>query len=151
MGLASCYSIYKNLPDAKICILCERGGDNVYFGWADKFGAKLIQYGNSEKSTMELACEQFEVGSVIITPDVMAVRPYMENSIGPSDAVADEFTTFVSYAKGCGSFVCGDEWATECPFLKATKQFSKDGINSTEIKILKMWEQVGIIYTMIGV
>lgn len=131
MAFASCYSIYKNLPDAKICIQCERGTDGEFFKWADKFNAKLRYYKKND--------------GFLIKPYVMAIRHYYEN-FGPSDVKADEFTTLVSYENGCGKY----EVADKVPFKFATKRFYKHGINSNELKILKMWEKIDVIYTFIA-
>lgn len=141
MAFAFCYSMYKNLPDAKIILRCERVTD-MFFRWSDKFGVKVLHYLKTDKLPQ---CE----ANLVFPPHVMAVRPYMAEAIGPADAKSNEFTTFASYDGGCGGFVF-EEGSEVYPLRRATRRFVGEGISSTEFKILKMWEQVDILYTMVG-
>jgi len=138
MAFASWYSIFKNLPDAKVQILCDRTGlPEVLFNWTNKCKVPIYHV---NKSDLEVE------NSFNITPDVMAVSTYEPEMLGPGPARSDENFTFVSYLDGCGKFVFS-EWIDSIrnPFGVTNNLYSND-LKLNEYRILKLWEKCNKTY-----
>lgn len=145
MTFASWYSIYKNLPDAEVKLVCHRiPSTHQLFHWPDKCSVKHIFWGGT--------IEDYPVpeNSLVITPEVMAVSHYDVNKLGPIDVKSEENFTFVSYFNGCGKFVM-NEWINKTynPFGVTDRLFTDD-ISLNEYRVLKMWEKAKTLHTVVG-
>lgn len=144
MTFSCWYSIKKNLPDSKFHISCLRTKNiGPFFMWARKFKIPFFQHSDKNKDLQELfACNN----AFIISPGMMAIYGFIEDSLGPSDVKDDEKTTFVSYLNGCGRFTMS-EWVDRMsnPFSFVDKLYSDD-LSLNEYKVLKLWEQCALTY-----
>ncbi|RDJ35318.1 MAG: hypothetical protein DWQ19_10920 [Crenarchaeota archaeon] len=138
MSFASWYSIYKNLPDAKVRILCKRTQFvSDFFKWTFKCKVPFIQYTDHYV---------FRENELKITPDVMAIDIYDKDALGPIDVRLEEKSTFITYLHGCGNFVL-TEWIDTFrnPF-GMTGRFFSNNLTVNEYRVLKLWEKCHKIY-----
>ncbi len=154
MTFSSWYSIFKNLPDAKVKIICKRTDiKETLFNWTRKCNVPFMQYSADDRLFTEVARDLgiFEPNEEFmeILPNVMAVSHYNEFSLGPVDCQSDNNSTFVRYLK-CGKFV-DYEWinTNKNPFGNTKKLFSDD-LMLNEYRILKMWDKCHNTYTAIA-
>lgn len=150
MSLASWYSIRKNLPDAKVAVAVTRGlHGSELFQWPWRFGVDFFQHSN-KLNPMEVAKKRglFEdtVMQMQFEPDVMAVRAFDPEWIGPYSVKEDCFATFVTYREGCGAFV-PSKWINrkEHPFVGATQAFAKGDLTVNEKRVFEIWEKLGLL------
>lgn len=133
-AFASWYSIFKNLPDAKVKVCCELPADPEYqlFNWPARCKVDFSFHYKKDDHYLE------------INPNIMAVYQYDENNLGPIDAKINEQCTFVDYSKGCGLFTL-EKFKDYCPFELAMKLFSND-MSLNEYRILKIWDKANKTY-----
>jgi hypothetical protein len=150
MSFVSWYSIYKNLPDAKVIIACKRGQCNYQFGgWTRRCNVEFFQHPD-DTDPHESAINKKIIFSQdvvqVISPDVMVLDRYIGEKIVSSKS--SELATFVSYLEGCGGFVLS-EWIdkSEVPFGERAKRFIQKKITVNESRIIKLWERAYKAYT----
>lgn len=150
MSLASWYSIRKNLPDAKVTVGVTRGlHGSELFAWPWRFGVDFFQHSN-KYNVMEVARSRgfFEdsIMQIKIDPDVMAVRSFNSEWVGPYSVKEDCFATFVSYREGCGAFV-PSKWINrrDNPFTGAMKAFAKGDLTVNEKRVFEIWEKLSLL------
>ena len=146
MTFASWYSISVNLPDANVAIACVRSVQkHLLFEWPNRCGVDFFQYQKgSDPAEIAFSRKYLTTNSpLIVTPDVMAVREYDGNNVGPIDVKENNRATFVYYHEGCGRFVVS-EWIdrTRTPFEGATKRFGSHAMSINEIAVFKLWERM---------
>lgn len=127
MTKVSVFSIQQHLPDANISINCKRNICKYQlFDWTRKLNIRFTYNENKQKECL------------IITPDVMAIRTFIDKKIFL--AKEEEICTFVTYKEGCGNFVMS-EWidSIEAPFAVA-KEFVNNSLSVNEAKILQFWK-----------
>lgn len=149
MSFAAWYSIRKNLPDANVVIICERGmALRPMFTWTYKCNVPVVQYGKDFNKQKLL--EQFTGEILEISPTTMAVRDYDEERSGPVKVQSEESTTFVDYSDGCGKFVVL-KWINRFrgPFKSAVRRYDNGQLTMNELKVLKMWESCFAFYVVI--
>jgi hypothetical protein len=141
MAFASWYSIYKNLPDAQVKILCGKSSylDQVLFGWTAKFQVDFrfsFLGGSFGGCDLEIPC------------DTMAVREW----IGPEilDCKSKDVATFCTYRDSCGDFVMAEWINSIVPPFAETDSFKKDGMTVNEFKILELWRKALSVYVAMG-
>ena len=138
MSFASWFSIYKNLPDAQVGVFCKRSDLSAsLFYWPLRYKIPFIKYSNEFT---------IPVGSMVITPDVLAVGVYNEDAIGPVDVKNEENFTFVSYLEGCGEFVL-NQWIdiSRNPF-NITGRLYSNNLSVNEYRVFKLWEKCHRFY-----
>lgn len=150
MTLASWYSIQKNLPDAKVIVAVTRGlHGSELFTWPWRFGAIFFQHSNKLDPVKIAESRGFLEGTIMqikIEPDVMAVRPFDPEWVGPYSVKEDCFATFVSYREGCGTFV-PSKWINrkERPFVGATRAFARGDLTVNEKRVFEVWDKLGLL------
>lgn len=135
-SFAAWYSIQIFLPDSELVILSKRGFDSYpLFRWIYRTNVKLLYSNNYEFKGKE---------TITIPATTMAVREH-EGNLGPVSCKSEEFSTFVDYSDGCGSFVI-DDWIDkiEPPFDNAFERFYKLELTLNEFKILKLWQKMHV-------
>ena len=143
MALSSWYSISKNLPDAKVVVACKRKSLSAYcFGWAYKLKVKMVFYNDV------IDWKPTEEKFIKISDRTLAIRTYDENDLGPVDVKSDQLSTFVEITEGCGNFVAS-EWIhrNRGPFQNAVDNFSTLDMSANESKVLRLWQQLYVIYS----
>ena len=125
MAFSCWFSIKKNIPDAKIILICEVG--NIVFRWPYKCGLKTIYY--NDYPTLP-------IGAIEIAPSVAALRPFIVDNAGPVDVKTDLLATFVDYSHGCGQLKF--EEMPRAPFGINIKNVDAS-IN--EIKLFRLWQE----------
>ena len=147
MSLASWYSIRQNLPDAKVIVTVTRGlHGSELFTWPWRVNANFFQR-NSKVDAVEAAKKKGLLGDykmcLKIEPDVMAVRTFDPDWIGPYPVSEDCFATFVTYREGCGGFVLS-RWInrTDPPFTNASQVFATDKLTVNEKRVFEIWEKL---------
>lgn len=152
MTLASWYSIRKNLPDAKVAIAVTRGLHSaMLYEWVYRSRAEFFQH-SSEVDPLKVAVERKMLDEdpkllLKMEPDVIAVRPFDADWIGPFDVKESDCpATLVSYLQGCGKFVLS-EWIhkKERPFEMALRRFGTNSITVNEKKVFEIWERVNAL------
>lgn len=141
MAFASWYSIYKNLPDALVKILCKRvPSRDELFTWTRRTPVQFQQVQNVDLTNYS---DWF-----VIDPTTVAVSDYSGN-LGPVEATSEEEATFATYLKGCGKFVL-NEWINrlESP-LEISDKFYSDQMSLNEYRIFKMWDRSYKTYTIL--
>lgn len=139
MSFAAWYSFNKNLPDAKIAVNLEKGTPNNFMMWCWKMKVPFSQ------STDKFKClENKEI--MVLKPEIMAVRAFDPERIGPSKVKLNEFTTFVDYSDGVGSFVTSEWIDKEAPFGNG-RRFGKHA-TVVENKILSLWDKCRELYSV---
>lgn len=135
MAFAAWYSINKNLPDAEVTLVVNRG-PTVYFNWANKCQVPIIRKNKATK----LVCND-----LVLPPYIAAVRN--EEEIGPISSKSNNYATIVNYEEGCGSFVTSD-WINrnDVPFRKAMKRFTTETMTVNEVAILSLWDRLDSVY-----
>lgn len=132
MSFASWYSITKNLPDAKVRMVCKRSGTPLQmFRWTRKVRVPFIQSSIEPQPTSD---------DLWITPDVMAVSTYDAENLGPVSVKENVVFTFASYLKGCGKFVLGEWINKRCPFQMSQRFYATD-LTLNEYRVLRLWEK----------
>ena len=132
MTFASWYSIAKNLPDAKVKILCSRTiCKHQIFNWPSRC---KVDFSFTKKP------EDAEYLS--ITPDVMAVGEYDKDHLGPINCKLLETSTLVSYKEGCGQVLPDFK---RCPFSE-TDRFFTENLTFNEYRIFKIWDKANTTY-----
>jgi len=151
MTFASWYSIQKNLPDANVVIACERSvQETEFFHWTGRCKVKFFQF-QKDLSPISIASNRKLIRDdkpLEIEPHVMAAREYDYLEVGPDDVRSNTSSTFIFYNEGCGKFVVS-EWIDRLdnPFNSAIKRFGTSSMSINEIAVLKMWEQMNVIYS----
>ena len=133
MSFASWYSINRNLPDARVILICERG--DIVFRWPYKCGLKTIYY-----TIHPVIPDAFE-----ISPFVVALRSFM-NPFGPVDVKSNQAATLVDYSNGCGELLFKE--GMSAPFT-ITKEIRNAEMTLNEIKLLKLWENCEKTYKIL--
>ena len=149
MAFASWYSIKKSLPDAHVLMICDlQPVTRDLFNWTHRCKVRLI------RQKLDIDLEKFAEEKmkglekkVIISPYVMAIREYNEDSFGPVPARSEQFTTLVDCEDGCGKFVAS-KWIDRLspPFLHV-KSLRSDDLTVNETKVFKVWESCNWLYT----
>ena len=125
-------ALNKNLPDAKVVFICERS--DFILSWPYKVGVKVIYY--TKKPVIDSV-------DLEITPNILAVRPYMFDNLGPVSVKSDLLTTFVDCLEGCGRLK-----------IKGRKSFPSDPakyqseLSANELQVIKLLESCESIYTI---
>lgn len=143
LAMASWYSVHMNIPDAFVEIECLKTNNKVVlFGWARKLKIPF-RYASVRR---DLKLKEGEL--ISITPDIMAVNEFMEDSLGPSDVKGSDRTTFVKISDGVGRFKLSS-WidSSRAPFVSATSRLWNEDVSVNELKVLKLWERVGRYYS----
>jgi hypothetical protein len=136
------------LPDAMVYLSLDKGNrpNRQLFSWIHKVGdnIKLLKDDISSKMIY------MDCGTLMIRELTEAQVEKIDTEIPISEAKDDQYTPFVSYRKGCGSFV-ESEWidTMECPFSSADR-FMTHYANANEIRILKLWKQMSTIYATVS-
>ena len=136
MAFASWYSIYKNLPDAKVKIFCDKSIMTIeqeLFIWTSKV---QVEFTHKKSITdLEIPC------------DTMAIRDW----IGPEicDAKSNDISTFCTYRQSCGNFVMSEWINSSSPPFTNTEHFKKEEMTVNEFKILELWRKALSVYVAI--
>ena len=144
MSFALWYSINKNIPDATVAVYMERGNPSDFMVWCWKMKVPFSQ--NSKK----FKCLEKKQKIIELDPNVMAIKSFNLEKTGPSLIKNNEFTTFVDYSEGCGTFILS-KWIDKCgkpPFEKAVKRYGKQA-TVTEKKVLMLWDKCRSLYALI--
>jgi hypothetical protein len=167
MSFASWYSFSKIIPDATVVVVVTtKSKDRLPFSWTRQLNVPVIYSAHDDwrlKGAEALARLQRSGTLLVVKPDVVAVRDLNDEAIevlnsSPmqniggmlvADASSDELACFVSYRSGWGKFVVADWIHNEAPFAYVGK-FSKDSPNANEVRIAKLWRQLGPIYTAVS-
>lgn len=138
MSFFTWYSIQKNLPDAKVLILCKR---NVYkqslFNWTYKYKVPIFQISSNFNDYSKIGADD-SFHKIELTCEQAAINTFDEKNLGLDEE--KEFCTFFNYFNKCGSFK-GQNWvdSLNSPFKKHN-EFITDDISLNEFKILKLWK-----------
>lgn len=142
MAYASYFSIRWHLPDAEVGIMCQRGiYEHKLFDWTRQLKVFFRFYSGELKVNKDNDL-------VIIKPDVMAVREYLPNSLGPVPAKENNICTFITYFDGCGKFVM-DKWINRIDDPFRNSFYSDEGMTVNELKILQLWDRMKNCFRLI--
>lgn len=142
------YSLKRFLPDCSVYINRMAFSPTSYFTWIPKMGAK---------NSKDLGRNPFiSIDSTILMlrpiEDEIAIKIKESGSVNEfcSEAKDDKFTSFISFASGCGNFVT-TEWINrnDYPFLYA-EVFMTTGACVNEIEIIKLWKRANQIYSFLS-
>lgn len=148
-AFACWYSVSKMLPDANVSLFYPHVSmKEQVLGWMHRCRVPLFKSKVLPENTMildhctivarELNDKNVELLNNNLLDDML------------SEAKDEKITPFVSYRNGCGNFVASDWINTkECPFSIADK-FMIHTATANEIKVLKLWKQLSIIYASIS-
>lgn len=151
------YSINKNLPDAKVFVMCNRNLMQYedLFAWTKKCNIPLKFCKSADLDTnINLAMQSFVSKPVlVVNPDSVCVRDFDEANINQEcfkeiNKLDDKFACdckeerpccFVTYSKGWGNFNTLS-WInkTKVPFFSGI-HFNKGILTSNEIRIGQLW------------
>jgi len=154
MAFCCWYSFSKMLPDAEFKLAINRATkiDRPLFSWANKVGIKNYTKVENNKKTIFLDCATIMVREL---NDVF-LNVFEKSNTGSlpeeliSTAQQDAYVPFVEYRSGCGNFFMA-EWIdiAECPFNWADKFMTAEA-TVNEIKILRLWKQMGPLYATLS-
>lgn len=154
MAFACWYSISKMMPDAEVRLSVTKVSkiDRPLFAWANKVGIKHYNKDDLNKKTIFLDCAIIMVRELndnfLNALDINTESSVPEELI--STAHQDGYVPFVEYRSGCGNFFMA-EWIdiAECPFSWADKFMTAEA-TVNEIKVLKLWKQMGPLYATLS-
>jgi hypothetical protein len=141
MSFISWFSIKKYLPDAEICVQCDRNKfvNCSLFEWVKKLN---VDFSYSRLQSPLL-------GFIEIPCDVMAIGEW-DNKLNIIDAKSNDISAFCTYRNGCGNFVMADWINSILPPFDKVDIFKKEGMTINEAKILEIWKKGLSIYAAIG-
>lgn len=166
------YSLYKNLPDAHTILAVRRANPLDIFRWAITLRVRRLHHVNPD--FCGLAAEMEDHMCLVVKPSVLLVgdldvakldRPLTACSgqvrlclPGEPEEVPwlcrqakdEEPSPFVSFSDGLASFVMGD-WinTSDCPFPRAPRLL-RSAASCNEAKVLRLWQQMGVLYPNIA-
>ncbi len=151
------YSIFKNLPEAKVFVVCRRRNvTGSLFLWTKMFNVPFKMY-NGEYDIGNLSGIK-DVPLLITSPEVIAIRDFEEAKQDQNilndrhflvqtnflcEAKEDTMCVFSSYLNGFGNFVTS-EWIDNmnCPLVSSfSKRFFHNGMNSNEVRMADIWKE----------
>lgn len=143
LAFASWYSLFKNLPDAKIIIACQRPRmlEKDVFTWVRRINVSFFYYRKKPDA------------QIVIPPDILCLGPLNEEILKDVNegknierfiiaAKSQDHAVFCSIKEGCGSFV-PDGWIhKEYPPFDKFDILSKGELTTNEKKVFKLWEKL---------
>jgi hypothetical protein len=132
MSFVCWYAFMKNLPDARYLFICER--NDTIFTWPYKFKVKMAYYKN------EPLVQSDGLVLLKIPPNVMPIRPYMHDNIGPVDVKSNILATFVDY----GNLIFENHNGFPSKFIK----YRNPDMTPNEVQVIKLLESCEILYRM---
>jgi len=150
MTYSAWYSMWKNLPDAEVIIMCERGiYSKQLMSWTQRIPVKFFSYCKDQDPVQiaknnELILPNNHV-MVFDEPCVVATDTFKDAKVVESKS--DETGTFVSYRNGCGKFVVS-RWIDklETPFGGASTKLITPAITVNEMRVLKLWDKMSLVF-----
>ncbi|MEI8270966.1 MAG: hypothetical protein WCG45_06400 [bacterium] len=164
MTFLSWYSLYKNLPDAKVYVICDRNSMNsLIFEWTKKCGIyfEIVKPMSLEEKVNHLIKKGFGESLVVINSSTLAIRDFEEADFDPNelyqkvsymseslccDAKDNKYCVFADYSKGWGKFV-PELWINKInsPFSNENK-YALGDLTINEIRIGKLWNSVAHLF-----
>jgi hypothetical protein len=168
MSFAAWYSFSKIIPDAIVAVsTTAKIKDCQLFSWAKQLNVRVTYTEHKDwrlKAAETFARLQCSGPLLVATPDVMAIRDLDDDAVEilnstllqnvaerlALSAKDDSLPCFISYRDGWGKFVVSD-WINkkEVPF-SYVGMFGTETPNANEVKIARMWRQLGPIYTAVS-
>jgi len=150
MTFSAWYSMWKNLPDAEVIIMCERGiYSKQLMSWAQRISVKFFSY-CKDKDPVQVATinELITSGNKVMLfeePCVVAADVFRDGKV--VDSKSSETGTFVSYREGCGKFVVS-RWIDklETPFAGASTRLMTPSVTVNEMRVLKLWDKMSLVF-----
>ena len=162
------YCLEKNLPDAKVFIVCNRTPLNSFlFAWTKRCKVPFeIVKKSSIESHVELAKKRGYEGSLlVISPDMAAIRDFGESDFDQNslygktyfadenlccDAKEEKPCVFARYSKGWGKFVTSS-WINKSssPFTKENR-YALGDMTVNEVRIGRLWNLVSHLFQTVS-
>lgn len=134
MAFSAWYSVYKNLPEAEVFILCRRKPCNrALFSWTNKCNVPFFALSANEEAESYVKRNGLISGKPHVVPaHVVAIRGYGQDE-----------PTFVDYWDGLGLFNTA-LWIdrVDPPFENALSKFYKAGMDADGRRVLEMWSKM---------
>jgi hypothetical protein len=158
------YCLYKNLPDAKIYVLCDRNSmDSLIFEWTRKCGIyfEIVKPMSLDEKVNHLRKKGFCESVLVIEPKDVAIRDFSEVDFDENllykkvsfltedlccEAKDNKYCVFADYSKGWGKFV-PQLWINKInsPFSNENK-YALGDMSINEIRIGKLWNSVAHLF-----
>lgn len=170
MAFVSWHSIYRNLPEAKVFVACNRTKmQSRLFSWTKRCRVpfELHKTVSLDEWVQHILDKEF-LGKplVIITPDVVAVRDFEESGFDTPllqgvmqvkevpdlccAAKEEKPCVFVTYSEGWGRFVTAS-WINrlDCP-LASGNRFAQGVLTANEVRIGRLWSAVTPLFQTVS-
>lgn len=163
MSFLTWYSLYKNLPDSKVSMICKRTPMKYdLFGWTKRCNIpfKIV------KDSQQVVLPHDLNAAIVLTPDYVCIRDFSEAGISPKSILGKDFfyiddslgvdckseksSLFVSYFHGWGNFDL-TRWINKetCP-LNNNLKFSKVGMTANEVRLGQVWKEASKIFQTVS-
>jgi len=164
MGFVCWHSLNKNLPDAKVGILCNRNRMQwQLFDWTRQCEVEFSLHTPINKENQVSLALKRDAPLLILEPDIMAVDDldpkllelFSENEklMGSKlclDAKDEDVSSFVSYRNGWGKFNSETLANKMVNPLTNVRRYSNSMMTVNETKIMKLWEQASLMFRFLS-
>lgn len=166
MSFLSWYSIYKNLPESKVYIACNRKlMINNFFGWARRCNVPFVLHKQMEiQEQIDFAIKQkkIEMPILVVPAEFLCVRDFKEANFSAenfknlhfledfpelyADCKSNNNSCFISYKDGWGKFNTS-KWINNlnCPLVPEFK-YNTAIMTANESKINQLWNNATMLY-----